>query len=425
MSKRKKKNGTEKCNVIGCTTPYFGLRYKESYGGYLCNKHRIQFERHNYIVDRTIYDKNRIIINKELNCAEMELYDKNGNVIATTLFDIEDIPLVSKYKWNLNKSNNKKYTDYVECGGSTSKERYSLHRLLLGNYDCINTDTDHKNGNGLDNRKSNLRECTKSQNMINKSAQVNSLLGYKNIHYRKSGNKYVVQIKNKNNKIRKQFATLQQAIDFRNSIYEKQINNINLFRDNIDNLSRVHFDCYNNIVFIHEKGRRYDNYAMLFDYILQNKYYVVIDDFCNIECKDKLFELFDAAKIIYKTICLINSKFLSDPLHENNLDEVLKLVQEIRISFPEKTIWLYTGYTFEECQPFSENGLLSGSKFAPNLQKILKKRWEIISNVDVLVDGEYIDGQRDVTKKWAGSKNQQVINVKESIKNNKIILYCD
>lgn len=114
-----------------------------------------------------------------------------------------------------------------------------------------------------------------------------------------------------------------------------------------------------------------------------------------------------------------------DPLHENNLDEVLKLVKQIRISFPEKTIWLYTGYTFEECQPFSENGLLPGSKFAPNLQKILKKRWEIISNVDVLVDGEYIDGQRDVTKKWAGSKNQQVINVKESIKNNKIILYCD
>ncbi len=62
-----------------------------------------------------------------------------------------------------------------------------------------------------------------------------------------------------------------------------------------------------------------------------------------------------------------------DPLHENNLDGVLKLVQEIRISFPKKTIWLYTGYTFEECQPFSENGLLPGSKFAPNLQKDTKK----------------------------------------------------
>lgn len=114
-----------------------------------------------------------------------------------------------------------------------------------------------------------------------------------------------------------------------------------------------------------------------------------------------------------------------DPLHENNLDEVLKLVHEIRISFPEKTIWLYTGYTFEECQPFSEDGLLLGSKFAPNLQKILKKQWEIISNVDVLVDGEYIDEQKDLTIKWRGSKNQRVIDAKQTLKQGKLVLYCD
>lgn len=42
-----------------------------------------------------------------------------------------------------------------------------------------------------------------------------------------------------------------------------------------------------------------------------------------------------------------------------------------------------------------------------------------------MVDGEYIDEQKDLTLKWRGSKNQHVINVKESIKNNKIILYCD
>ena len=137
------------------------------------------------------------------------------------------------------------------------------------------------------------------------------------------------------------------------------------------------------------------------------------------ETKNKFIKLIDRPYI--NRISVLGG----EPLAEQNLDEVLSLIKEIRISFPEKTIWLYTGYTFEECQPFSENGLLSGSKFAPNLQKILKKRWEIISNVDVLVDVEYIDGQRDVTKKWAGSKNQQVINVKESIKNNKIILYCD
>lgn len=258
----------------------------------------------------------------------------------------------------------------------------------------------------------------KSQNMINKSAQVNSLLGYKNIHYRKSGNKYVVQIKNKNNKIQKQFATLQQAIDFRNSIYEKQINNINLFRDNIDNLSCVHFDCYNNMVFIHQKGRRYDNYAMLFDYILQNKYYVVIDDFCNIECKDKLFELFDAAKIIYKTIYLINSKFLSDPLHENNLDEVLKLVQEIRISFPTKTIWLYTGYSYSDI--FRGQSSCLSQEGLNNF-----KRREIIKLCNIMVDGEYIDAQKDLSLKFRGSKNQNCIDVKQSLAQNKMILYCD
>ena len=111
-----------------------------------------------------------------------------------------------------------------------------------------------------------------------------------------------------------------------------------------------------------------------------------------------------------------------DPLHENNLDEVLKLVQEIRISYPEKTIWLYTGYDFDLLN--SKYNEYKYTPFAANADEWLT-RWEIISNVDVLVDGKYIDEQKDLTLKWKGSKNQHVINVKESIKNNKIILYCD
>lgn len=114
-----------------------------------------------------------------------------------------------------------------------------------------------------------------------------------------------------------------------------------------------------------------------------------------------------------------------DPLHENNLDGVLKIVNKIRLSLPDKTIWLYTGYTFEECKPFDENGILIPNKFAPRLQAILKKRFEIIKNVDVLVDGRYIDSQRNLSAKWRGSDNQHVINVQESLKQNKIILHCD
>ena len=111
-----------------------------------------------------------------------------------------------------------------------------------------------------------------------------------------------------------------------------------------------------------------------------------------------------------------------DPLHENNLDNVLKLVQEIRISFPEKSIWLYTGYNFDLLN--SKYNEYKYTPFAANADEWLT-RWEIISNVNVLVDGEYIDEQRDITLKWRGSSNQRVIDVKQSLTQNKIVLYCN
>ena len=114
-----------------------------------------------------------------------------------------------------------------------------------------------------------------------------------------------------------------------------------------------------------------------------------------------------------------------DPLHEANLDGVLDLVNEIRLLFSNKSIWIYSGYTWEECQPFSEEGLLKGSDFAPNLQKILYKRQQIITLCDVMVDGRYIDSQRNPSKKWAGSDNQRVIDIRKSLEQNKVILYCD
>ena len=111
-----------------------------------------------------------------------------------------------------------------------------------------------------------------------------------------------------------------------------------------------------------------------------------------------------------------------DPLHENNLDEVLKLVKEIRISFPDKTIWLYTGYDIDLLN--SKYNEYKYTPFAANADEWLT-RWEIISNVDVLVDGKYIDEQKDLTLKWRGSKNQRVIDAKQSRVQNKVILYCD
>ena len=110
-----------------------------------------------------------------------------------------------------------------------------------------------------------------------------------------------------------------------------------------------------------------------------------------------------------------------DPLHENNLDEVLELVKEIRISYPEKTIWLYTGYTWEQLvYSRMPSGIGKEKKFLH-----WNQRNEIISNVNVLIDGKYIDEQKDLTLKWRGSKNQNVIDVKQSLTQNKMVLYCD
>lgn len=93
-----------------------------------------------------------------------------------------------------------------------------------------------------------------------------------------------------------------------------------------------------------------------------------------------------------------------DPLHTNNLEDILNLVNKIHLLFPQKTIWLYTGYTWEELMVDS-------------------KRKEIVSMCDVIVDGRYIDEKCDITLKWRGSSNQRVINVKQSISEGKIVLY--
>lgn len=132
--------------------------------------------------------------------------------------------------------------------------------------------------------------------------------------------------------------------------------------------------------------------------------------------KNKFTELINRPYI--KRVSFLGGECLAD----QNLDEVLKLVKQIRISFPEKSIWLYTGYNFDLLN--SKYNEYKYTPFAANADEWLT-RWEIISNVNVLVDGEYIDEKRDITLKWCGSSNQRVINVKQSLTQNKMVLYCN
>ena len=143
--------------------------------------------------------------------------------------------------------------------------------------------------------------------------------------------------------------------------------------------------------------------------------------------KNKFMELIDRQYI--KRVSFLGGECLAD----QNLDVVLDLIKEIRISFPEKTIWLYTGYKLELLSEEIYNGtkqICTISHFYPIPNKTefaenQAKRREIIELCNIVVDGEYIDEQKDLTLKWRGSKNQRVIDVKQSLAQNKVVLYCD
>lgn len=81
-----------------------------------------------------------------------------------------------------------------------------------------------------------------------------------------------------------------------------------------------------------------------------------------------------------------------DPLHAANRLEIRRLAEKIKTEFPTKTIWLYTGDSWENVL-----------------------HYPIMKNLDVLVDGEFKIEQRDIKLLWKGSKNQRVIDVQKSL----------
>lgn len=92
-----------------------------------------------------------------------------------------------------------------------------------------------------------------------------------------------------------------------------------------------------------------------------------------------------------------------EPLHNNNVDEVFHIVATFKEKFPNKDIWLWTGFKFEDAIKDS-------------------KRKFILRNIDVLIDGQFEEDKKDITLKWRGSSNQRVIDCKKSLAENKVIL---
>ena len=111
-----------------------------------------------------------------------------------------------------------------------------------------------------------------------------------------------------------------------------------------------------------------------------------------------------------------------DPLHEKNLQDILYLCKEVREKFPDKTIWIYSGYTWDEIFKNTYNS----KRLVQNLEERNELyRQMIIAQCDVFVDGKYIEELSDVNYHWAGSSNQKIIDVQKSLEQNKVVLYCD
>ena len=126
------------------------------------------------------------------------------------------------------------------------------------------------------------------------------------------------------------------------------------------------------------------------------------------ETEDKLIEL--ASRSYIKRLSILGG----EPLADENLDGVLHLANRFRLLFPNKTIWIYSGYSWSEI--FNEGVYITKNCAG-------WKRREIVKQCTVMIDGKYIDSQRDISLKWRGSKSQRVIDCQQSIQKGEIVLW--
>lgn len=122
------------------------------------------------------------------------------------LIDEEDYPIVSRFSWHIKPNRNTFYAlTNVRIGGRQTQ--VSMHRLIMG---LPSSEIDHKNRNGLDNRKSNLRACTKKQNSYNRVRS--NKFGFRGVYKPKNSSRYAIQIQKDGKKYHKRgFAAAEEA----------------------------------------------------------------------------------------------------------------------------------------------------------------------------------------------------------------------
>lgn len=202
-------NGIMICDVCGATNQEKIIQWVGRANMHLCSKHKKQIYEYGKITDptkRTTHDKNEYIMLDDH--AEIVLRDRQNNIVAHALIDLEDVDKCKLQKWSLCKKQQNQ--NYVRAKNTKINE--SLHRYILGyNGPLV---IDHINRNPLDNRKCNLRIVTVAENTANN--------GHPGIYQTSSG-KWRVKLRRYGKQYYSDgcgFDTYEDAVKFRDSILE-------------------------------------------------------------------------------------------------------------------------------------------------------------------------------------------------------------
>lgn len=98
-----------------------------------------------------------------------------------------------------------------------------------------------------------------------------------------------------------------------------------------------------------------------------------------------------------------------EPFEPENQKDILPLIRRVRQELPQKSIWMYTGFTYEE---------LTGDSRG-NCGDLTR---EILENIDVLVDGRFVEEKKNLCIRFRGSENQRIIDMKETLKTGGVVL---
>ncbi len=121
--------------------------------------------------------------------------------------------------------------------------------------------------------------------------------------------------------------------------------------------------------------------------------------------EDEDFIIKELSKPYYNGLTILGG----EPFEQPNQRELVKLIRRMKKELPERNIWIYTGFTYD-------------TDLVPGGCRYIECTDEILDNTDILVDGRFILEKRNLMLRFKGSENQRIIDMKESRKNNSVIL---